>query len=414
MSKLSELAVNGGGKAVEFAFKGREQFGEEEKTAVMELFDESIRSGNAFGYNGPQEEAFGREFAEFMGGGWADGVNSGTNAVYVALRALELPPFSEVVVSSVTDPGGIMPIVMLGCIPMVADTMPDSYNIGPEQVEAVITPRTRAIVVAHIGGEPADIEGIMKVAAKYNLPVVEDCAQSHGAAVNGKKVGSFGTYGAFSLMFGKHFCTGGQGGAVFCGDEENYWRERRAADRGKPFNLPGHTNPIPAINCNLDELGAVIGRVQLRKLPSIIARKQRFVQMLKDRGIGELPGIEIPEIRPGVEHVYWWWRLRVNADKLTVGKAEYCAALMAEGVQLNPNYAAAMPFTFEWFQDRPNKYPWNNPEYKGDPAVEFECPNAKAAMTRHFNLVINESWGEKEADAIMAAFRKVDEAYRDR
>lgn len=413
MSKLSELAVNGGSKAIGFAFKGREQFNGEEKAAALRLFDESIRTGNAFGYNGPEEEAFGREFAEFMGGGYADGVNSGTNAVYVALRALDLPPFSEVVVSSVTDPGGIMPIVMLGCIPVVADTMPDSYNVGPEQVEAVITPHTRAIVIAHIGGEPADIEGIMKVADRHNLPVIEDCAQSHGATVNGRKIGTFGTYGAFSLMFGKHFCTGGQGGAVFCRDEEHYWRERRAADRGKPFNLPGHTNVIPAINCNLDELGAAIGRVQLRKLPSIIARKRQFVQMLKDRGIGELAGIEIPELLPGAEHVYWWWRLRVNAGKLTVTKEEYCAALIAEGVSMNPNYSAAMPFTFEWFQDRPNKFPWNNPEYKGNAAAEFECPNAKAAMARHFNLTVNESWGEKEADAIMAAFKKVDEAYRD-
>ncbi len=413
MSKSAQLAINGGSKAIDFAFRGREQFDTAEKEAVMRLFDASISSGNAFGYNGPEEEAFCKEFAEFMGSGFADGVNSGTNAVYVALRALDLPPFSEVVVSAVTDPGGIMPIVMLSCIPMVADTMPNSYNIGPEQIEAVITPRTRAIVVAHIGGEPADMDGIMKVAAKHNLPVIEDCAQSHGAAINGKKVGTFGTYGAFSLMFGKHFCTGGQGGAVLSRTEDLYWRERRAADRGKPFNMPGHTNTIPAINCNLDELGAVIGRVQLKKLPSIIARKQKFVQMLKDRGIGELAGIEIPELRPGAEHVYWWWRLRVNTGKLTVSKADYCAALMAEGVQMNPDYSAALPFTFEWFQERWTKFPWNNPEYKGDARTEFTCPNAKAAMTNHFNLVISESWGEKEADAIIAAFKKVDEAYRD-
>lgn len=413
MKQNSELAINGGSKAIDFALKNREQFNEAEKSAVMRLFDESISSGQAFGYNGPEEAVFCKEFAEFMGGGYADGVNSGTNAVYVALRALELPPFSEVVVSAITDPGGIMPIVMIGCIPMVADTMPNSYNIGPEQVEALITPRTGAIVVAHIGGEPADIEGIMKVAAKYKLPVIEDCAQSHGASINGKKVGSFGSYGAFSLMFGKHFCTGGQGGAVFCQTEDLYWRERRAADRGKPFNQSGHTNTIPAINCNLDEIHAVIGRVQLGKLPSIIARKQNFVQMLKDRGIGELATIEIPELRPEVEHVYWWWRLRVNTDNLTVSKNEYCTALQAEGVLMNPDYSAAMPFTFEWFQQRWEKYPWNNPQYHGDSRVEFECPNAKASIKKHFNLSINESWGEKEADAIMRAFHKVDKSYRD-
>ena len=91
-------------------------------------------------------------------------------------------------------------------------------NTGPEQVEAAITERTSAIVVAHIGGEPMDIEGIMAVARKHNLPVVEDCSQSHAARVNGKYVGTFGDVSAFSIMFGKHFCSGGQGGMVFTKD----------------------------------------------------------------------------------------------------------------------------------------------------------------------------------------------------
>ncbi|MDD4181874.1 MAG: DegT/DnrJ/EryC1/StrS family aminotransferase [Victivallaceae bacterium] len=413
MSKMKELAVNGGKKAIDFAMKGREQFDQAEREAALRLFDASISSGNAFGYNGPEEEAFGKEFAEFLGGGYADGVNSGTNAVYVALKALDLPPFSEVVVGAVTDPGGIMPIVITNCIPMVADAMPGCYNSGPAEIEAVITPLTKAIVIAHIGGEPADILGIMKVAAKYNLPVIEDCAQSHGAKVNGQYVGTFGSYGSFSLMFGKHFCTGGQGGAVFCKTEELYWKERRAADRGKPFGLTNSKgNVTPALNCNLDELGAAIGRAQLKKLPSIIARRQKFVAMLIERGLGKLAGITIPEIIAGGEHVYWWWRLRVNSDKITVSKADYCAALMAEGIPLSPNYSAALPTTFEWFQNRQEKFPWNNPSYKGDLRREFPCPNASAAMENHFNLTISESWGEKEADALMEAFKKVDEAFR--
>lgn len=412
MSAASILAINGGEKAIKNPLPTRGHFGEAEKAAANRLFDESISTGSAFGYNGVEEESFGKEFAAFLGGGYADGVNSGTNAVFVALRALDLPVFSEVIVSAVTDPGGIMPIVMNSCIPIVCDTAPGSYNVGIEQVKEVLSPRTSAIVVAHIGGEPADIEAIVALADERGIPVIEDCAQSHGATINGKMLGTFGTYGAFSLMFGKHFCTGGQGGAVFCKTEDLYWRCRRAADRGKPFNMPeAHGNVCYAINCNLDELGAAIGREQLKKLPEIIKSRQNFAAKLAGL-LKDIPSIKIPALIPGATHSYWWWRLEVDTDKITCSKAEYCEALAAEGVALNPSYMAALPFLFDWFKDRENKHPWNNPLYKGDPKQEFACPNALAVMEKCFNLTIFESWGDEEAELIAAAFNKVDKAFR--
>ena len=412
MSNFCQLAIQGGSKTITKDFPVRGHFGIEEKAAALRLFDKSIASGEAFGYNGEEEENFGKEFAAFLGGGYADGLNSGTNAVFVALRALELPPFSEVVVSAVTDPGGIMPIVMNSCIPVIADCAPGKYNIGVKEVEAALTPLTSAIIVAHIGGEPADIEGILKIAEARHLPVIEDCAQSHGAKINGRMVGTFGTYGAFSLMFGKHFCTGGQGGAVFCKTEDLYWRCRRAADRGKPFNLPeANGNVICSLNCNLDELGAAIGREQLKKLPGIIARRQKFSAMLAET-LKSLPSISIPALLPGAEHSYWWWRLKVNHEQITCSKKEYCEALVAEGVKMNISYDAALPFLRDWFQNRPQKHPWNNPLYKGDSARSFPCPNALTIMQECFNLTVFESWGEEEAGLVAKAFQKVDRAFR--
>ena len=273
---ISELAINGGPQACP-GLPARFHFGKEEKAAADALFDKCIATGNAIGYNGPEEAAFCKEFAEYLGGGYVDGVNAGTNAVYVALKSLQLPPFSEVIVGCVTDPGGMMPIVELNCIPVPADTAEGSFNAGAKEIEARITERTSAIVVAHISGEPANMPEIMKVAKKYNLPVVEDCAQAHMALINGKKCGTFGTCGAFSLMFGKHMCVGGQGGAVFTNEEDQYWKIRRAADRGKPFNMEGCTNVIAAINCNMDEFHAAIGREQLKKLPGIVERRLKVV-----------------------------------------------------------------------------------------------------------------------------------------
>jgi dTDP-4-amino-4,6-dideoxygalactose transaminase len=405
------LAINGGAKAVS-ALPGRFHFGKEEKAAVDALFDDAIKTGNAPGYNGPEEEAFCKEFAEFMGAKYADGTNGGTNSVYVALKALNLPPFSEVIVGCITDPGGIMPIVINNCIPVPADTAPGSFNTGAKEIEARITERTSAILLAHIGGEPADMTAIMKVAEKYNLPVVEDCAQSHMARINGKNVGTFGRYGAFSLMFGKHMCTGGQGGAVICNNEDDYWNERRAADRGKPFNLPaGSTNCIPALSCNMDEFHAAVGRVQLKKLPDIVARLKEVVDTLKDQFMGNSKSVSIPNIKEGFDHCYWWWRLKFNAEAVNCTKDEFCAALVAEGVNVIPNYTGALPAQMDWFKNRAQCHPWNNPLYKGDAHKEYPTPNCDQAIKEHFILFLFESFGEKEINMLVKAFKKVEAHY---
>ncbi|MDD5597668.1 MAG: hypothetical protein PHV82_06970, partial [Victivallaceae bacterium] len=122
--------------------------------------------------------------------------------------------------------------------------------------------------------------------------------------------------------------------------------------------------------------------------------------------------IIIPELLPGAAHSYWWWRLKVDSSKLSCSKDEFCAALIAEGLSLNPSYRGALPYTFDWFKNRAGKHPWNNPLYKGDPGAEPQTPNAFKVMEEHFNLAISESWGEKEADDIIAIISKVESAYR--
>ncbi len=267
-------ALYGGPPTRAKPFPSRGHIGAEEKAAVDALFDAAIASGVAPGYNGAEETAYCEDFTAFMGGGYVDAVSSGTAALYVALRALDLEPFTEVIVGAVTDPGGMMPIPLLNLVPMVADTAPGSYNTGPEQIAALITPLTRAIVVPHIAGEPADMVGIMKLARQHGLPIIEDCAQSHGACLNGRLVGTFGNIAAFSTMFGKHHSSGGQGGLVYTQNEALYQAIRRASDRGKPFFMSaGTTNVIASLNFNLNDLAAAIGRVQLRKLPAAERRQ---------------------------------------------------------------------------------------------------------------------------------------------
>ncbi len=409
-----ELAVNGGPKAHGGPWPERGHVGVEEKAAVDAMFDQSIRTGVAFGYGGEPEERYCREFAAFLGGGFADAVNSGTSAVYVALRTLDPEPYSEIVVGPITDPGGIMPIPLMNCIPVIADAAPGSFNAGPEQLEACITPRTAAIVVPHILGEPADMRGIMAVARRHGLPVVEDCAQSHGATLDGKLVGTFGDIAAFSTMFGKHFCTGGQGGMVFTKQAALGERCRRVSDRGKPFGLQaGTTNVMASFNFNLNDLAAAIGSVQLGKLPSIVARRRAVVKRIT-AGIRGLSSIGAPALVAGADPSYWFWRLELRTENLEVDRATWCLALAAEGVGFFPRYDH-MPHTHEWFRKRSvfgkSGLPWTSPQYQGDPDRAFPCPNARATIERCIAINVFESWTDAEADAVVHAFTKVDKAY---
>jgi len=414
-SKSHKLAIHGGPKIRIKPWPPRKLISREEKKAVDALFDRAIASGNAFGYNGPEENAFCKQFAKFMGGGYADAVNSGTTAIYVALRALQIEPFKEIIVSPITDPGGMMPIVMLNCIPVVADTVPGSFNTGPEQIEKLISPRTGAILVAHLLGEPADMPGIMRVARKHKIPVVEDCAQSHMATINNRMVGTFGDVAAFSMMFGKHFCTGGQGGMVYTRNEEIYNWSRRFSDRGKPFGLPpGSTNCVATLNFNLNDLAAVIGSVQLKKLPWIVRRRRQIAQAIR-KGIRGLKAVSFPETVNGANPSYWYLRLRFNPNGVSCDKETYCKALAAEGMPVNPNYNH-MPHTHEWFTKKrafgTGNFPWSSPHYKGDPNQKFPCPNAVAAIRDHFLLIAYESWGKEEADDIVRIFKKVEKALK--
>ena len=307
-----------------------------------------------------------------------------------------------------------MPIVMLNCIPVLADAVPGSFNTGPTQIEELISPLTSAILVSHIGGEPADMLGIMEVAKRYNLPVIEDCSQSHAAKINGQYIGTFGDIAAFSTMFGKHHCVGGQGGIIFTKDEEIYKIARRASDRGKPFFLPeGSTNEFVSLNFNLKDLAAVIGRIQIKKLPTIVKKRQEAAKKLIQR-IKELKSVYIPEVIENAEHTYWFFRLGLDLSKLTCDKDTFLNAVMAEGIPINPTYNALIS-NQDWFINHKafgtSGFPWSSPEYKGDSARKFVCPNAVESIKNCFNLSINESWGDIEIEDTIKAFAKVESVY---
>jgi perosamine synthetase len=407
------LAIDGGDKVRSEAFPKRRLFAEGEREAALALFDAALRSGDAIGYNGVEEQAYEREFADFMGGGYADLVNSGTSALYVALAALRLPVGGEVVVPPITDPGGVMPVALLCQVPVVADAVEGSFNTSAEQIEVVLTPHTRAIVVAHIAGEPVDMDPVLELAHSRSIPIVEDCAQAHGARYKGRMVGALGAIAAFSTMSGKHHATGPQGGVVFSRDAELLWEAKRFADRGKPFNLEAASNVRAGLNLNGNDLAAAIGRLQLRRLPGALEKRRQVARQIQ-AAIAGLKAVRAGREMGGDGGVYWFMRFYVDEDLLQVDKAAFAKAVAAEGIPVGASYRH-IPSEAQWFKERcvfpGSDYPWGLPDYKGDRAAQFLCPNAVQAAESHFMLSIHENFGEREVRDIAAAFAKVERAY---
>ena len=414
MAASEKLAIDGGSAVRSVPMPSRSLIGEEEKAAAMALFDAAIASGNAFGYNGPPEQQYEKDFVEFMGGGFADAVNSGSNAVYAALGALQLDALSEVIVPPITDPGGMMPVAMLCCVPVVADADPRSYNTAAEYIEPLITERTRAIIVAHISGDMVDMDPVMELARKHDLYVVEDCAQSHGARYKGRPAGATGHIAAYSTMFGKHHCAGGPGGIVYTTDEELHWRGRRFADRGKAFNIENASgNVVAGINCNLNDLSGAIGSVQVKKLPGIIERRCHVGDTIRDT-LGTDGALSVGWQVPESQSVYWFLRMHIDTSRLRVDKLTYCKALGAEGIPVSPSYGA-IPAQYPWFQEKKvfgnSGFPWDCSDYHGPKELQYHIDNAVQSVETHFNIGMHESYGDNEIQDIVTAVRKVEKAF---
>lgn len=409
-----KLAIEGGSPVRTEPFPTRIQIDQREIEAVIGLLKRVSEQGGAFDrYGGVEVDAYEQEFAAHVGTKFGTSTSSGTASIHTALGALRLDIGSEVISAPITDPGAVMPIVWNNCIPVFADADPETLNMDPKSIEERISDRTRAIILCHLAGQPADIDPVLELAAKHNLYVIEDCAQAHDAEYKSRKVGSFGHLAAFSLMSGKHSTAGGQGGMVLTNDEELYWNAKRFADRGKPFNSDEPTNLFLGMNYRMTEIQGAIGRVQLAKLPDIVNSRRRAVAMIRDR-TQDLKAIHLGKVLEGTNPAYWFLFVRVHPEKLRVPKADIAAALRAEGIPVSATYATVMPDAY-WMQHQAtygqSRCPWVCPYYGRQISYEGKLPNAHLGRDLHMQMSVHECYGEKEADDIANALRKVEAAY---
>lgn len=337
----TELAMLGGPRAVP---KGRKIPAWPPVTpADEEAVLRALRSG-AFTAAAAGEAEIGaleREWADFVGTRECVAVSNGTTALSLALAAAGVKPGDEVIVPALSFVASAVAPLHLGAVPVFADIDPVSFNLHPAAIAAAITPRTRAVVVVHLHGLPADMDEILTLAARHGITVVEDAAQAHGAVYRGRQAGSLGLVNSFSLNVSKNLATCGEGGLVTTDDPEVHRHAlamRQFGEVIQPGVARSYVSHVLGWNHKPSAIQCAFTRSQLSRLPAAITARERNVRNLLDR-VAELPGLVGPTV-PG-DRTHAWHILRFRVDPAAFGQPDAMAgplraavvrALRAEGV----------------------------------------------------------------------------------
>jgi dTDP-4-amino-4,6-dideoxygalactose transaminase len=307
------------------------EHGEPERQALERV----LRSGSWGGFPSPNTEAsaFGREFAAYVGSGFALPCANGTFSLALALQAARVSPGAEVITSAYTFVGTAGGIIAAGCVPVLVDVLPGSYCLDPDQVAAAITSRTEAVLPVHLACALADMDRLAEICRARGLLLVEDCAHAHGARWRGRGVGALGDLGSFSMQSSK-LLTAGEGGAVTTSQALLAQRVQALLNCGRrePGSDP-RVGPMLGHNLRMTEWQAALLRAQLTRLPEQHARRARAVAQL-EQALAGLAGLRPLDPDPRVTlRTYYQYVLRYDASALDgVPRDHFAAALRAEGV----------------------------------------------------------------------------------
>lgn len=341
---MEKLALFGGEKTIKNSFEKYNSMGMEEVQAAKGVIESGVLSQflgvwHEDFYGGPKVKEFERQAAAYFDVKHAVTVNSWTSGLVAALGAVGMEPGDEVIVTPWTMSASATAILHWNAIPVFADVDRETYNLDPKSIEKNITPYTKAIMVADIFGQSADMDEIMAIAAAHNLKVISDTAQSPGAMYKGRFAGTCAHVGGFSLNYHKHIHTG-EGGILVTDDDQIAERlqlirnhaEVVVGDKGVAdlTNMVGH-------NFRLGEIECAIGIEQLKKLKGIVESRQALAEALTAR-LQELKGLKTPVVRSGRSHVYYVYAMQLDVQILGVSRDRICDALAAEGVAVSRKY----------------------------------------------------------------------------
>jgi dTDP-4-amino-4,6-dideoxygalactose transaminase len=414
--EMPKLAIHGGEKLLPEGHCIWPQITEEDREAVLKVLDRRVLWG---GY-APEVTALQEEWASYVGTKHCLATNSGTAALHIAVAAAGIGPGDEVITSALTFVASALAIMQQNGIPVFVDINPESFNIDPKKIESKITDKTKAIIPIHLHGLPADMDEINSIARKYNLIVIEDACQAHGALYKGRKVGSLGDMAAFSLNGSKNL-PGGEGG-LFNTDRDDF---RFMADKVKSLGEiieEGIERDYNAFEVGwmyrYQELGAAFTRSRLKKLDeeNRLRRENAEYFMKKLREIKGLTPPHIPIDRTSVYHLY---RIKINPDPLGLDvpahdfRAKVQKALRAEGLQAMRWGNRPVPVQ-SLFQDRKgygSGCPWTCPYGKGKSVTYSKNDYQVTKKIVEETIVLHDAMyppnSKKLLDTYVTAFQKL-------
>ena len=377
--------------------------GDEEIARVAE----AIRSGTLTSTKGNFTRSFQDRFAALCGAKHAWACASGTAAIHVAVAAIDPEPGDEIITTAITDMGALAPILYQGAIPVFADVDPRSYNLTAQTIRARLSPRTKAIMVTHLFGNPCEMRDIMTLAREHKLPVIEDCAQSFLARSDGRQVGTIGTIGAFSLQQGKHITTG-EGGIVVTDDPALSRRSFLFINKAWGYGDPAPDHYFLALNYRLSELQGAVALAQLDKLEWSVRQRQKMAARLTGLLQG-IPGIATPWVAAGNEHVYWKYCLHVDSRVIQGGSPELGRRLKARGIASAPRYIQKPAFQCEVIRDQRtfgnSRWPFTLARKDAVDYSDAKFPGTFAALEGVLVLPWNERYTEEIVDALAHEIR---------
>src|SRR6185312_2358510 len=276
---------------------------------------------------GPYTQAFEEDFAAFCGCEYGVGLSSGTDALILALRSCDIGPGDEVITVANTFIATVEAVASVGATPVFVDIDPDTYTLDWQQLEQVLTSRTRAILPVHLYGHPVDMRYVLAFAEAHGLRVIEDASQAHGATCLGQPVGSLGDIGCFSLYYSKNLGAYGEAGICVTNDAELAQKLRMLRDHGSHTR---YHHEILGVNARLDELQAAILHVKLRYLDQWNSARREHAQLYTQ----QLQGIveAVPVVQPWATHAYYVYVVQVKE------RDRFRQMLQAEGIDTGIHY----------------------------------------------------------------------------
>lgn len=366
------------------------QLGAEE----IEFVTQAIRSGTLTCTKGTFVKAFQAAFAEMLGVRHSYACASGTNAIHAAVAAIDPEPGDEIITSPITDMGAITPIIYQTAVPVFADVDARTGNVTAETIERVIGPKTRAIIVTHLFGNPSDMGPILDLSARRGIPVIEDCAQAYGATYDGRSLGTLGAIGCFSLQQGKHITTG-EGGLVVSDDPDLGRRLRLFIDKAWGYGDPNPDHYFAALNGRMTELQGAVALAQLGKLGHSVDRRVELGARMTGALHG-IPGIDV--IDSPSRGLQSYWKFAVHVAPALGGPVELARALRSYDIGSAPRYINKPAFECAVIRDRKTFGNSGFPFTLARPEVLDYAPERYRGTYDFLHSVLVLPWNEQLSD----------------